>query len=707
MASFMVICIVYLCVILRLSFPASAESIKDKMYESVEGAVACFRRLNGTHQFGCSSHRSGNVGVIHVIDSQRDLDWLLNKATADPYITVIQPEMFTRDVLLALKVSDKVNGVVLINNRSAERPEYFSHDDKCPNRYSGLARIEQTCNNSQPWNPHGTGLMFIDWGFPIFHIEDGDSISKLYQCYQKHNAYHRDEQRDQSLCALEMNSFMIAAVDSKTCMRRSAATTILNYVHYCDPLGGDNIWSTLYPRLKAEKMNRTVVVVAARLDGTSMFDGLVPGAMSPVSGIVTLLMTAKILASIAQNLSDIDGHQDNNVLFLLLNGESYDYIGSSRVVWDMEHGVFPMKPSSSEVQEPPPLFLQNIAMFIELGQISALGNMSGSNTTTLYFHQHFPTSNNVLNRYQMETFISHMKKYGSEVGLEFNLINEKRFPPASLQNFLAASSDIPGVLLADHGSQYVNRYYHSIMDDGQELNYKYQNGSELSTNSVQKLIANLSYTLAQTIYCLINSTGRCDEPKVPEPDADAQLVDELLHCYLDTMDCPVFRAAANKPSLDSKRASLYVGVNGWSNPIARLTGLTLALLINQTVNRTKEKCHDDDSDRVFKYIWMGSSSIDSDSSGFCIKTTMNFSLAVSPAFYDIPDYDWASGRYSTWTESVWREMTVRMFLKPSRSHENLTFSLGVVVLSLSFLIVYFANSRSHILFGNTLVTSSC
>jgi hypothetical protein len=40
-----------------------------------------------------------------------------------------------------------------------------------------------------------------------------------------------------------------------------------------------------------------------------MFDGLVPGAMSPVSGIVTLLMTAKILASIAQNLSDTDSHQ--------------------------------------------------------------------------------------------------------------------------------------------------------------------------------------------------------------------------------------------------------------------------------------------------------------------------------------------------------------------------------------------------------------
>jgi hypothetical protein len=64
------------------------------------------------------------------------------------------------------------------------------------------------------------------------------------------------------------------------------------------------------------------------------------------------------------------------------------------------------------------------------------------------------------------------------------------------------------------------------------------------------------------------------------------------------------------------------------------------------------------------------------------------------------EYDWSSGKYSTWTESVWREFTVRMFLKPSRSHENLTLSLGVLVLSMSFLIVYFANSRSQILFGN-------
>ena len=50
----------------------------------------------------------------------------------------------------------------------------------------------------------------------------------MKQCYQKHNAHNKDQQLDRSLCALEMNSFMIAAVNSETCVRRSSATTILN-----------------------------------------------------------------------------------------------------------------------------------------------------------------------------------------------------------------------------------------------------------------------------------------------------------------------------------------------------------------------------------------------------------------------------------------------------------------------------------------------
>ncbi|PSN40779.1 Nicastrin [Blattella germanica] len=557
-----------LSIMFSLLFTVSPQRIRDKMYESIEGASACFRRLNGTHQFGCSSHRSGNVGIIHFIESETDLDWLINKATVVPYMAVLKPENFTREVMWKLKNSDKVNGVVLINNKTDNPPDHFTHEAKCPNQYSGLSLHEQTCNIADPWNPDGTGITM---------------------CFLTHNAYDKDGQDKRSLCALEMNSFMLAAVDSKTCIRRSSAQTILNRVRYCDPLGDRNIWATLYPRSKQEKENNTVIVIAAPLDGTSMFDGLVPGAVSPVTGLVTLLMTARILASIAQNEGDIESQQDDNVMFLLLNGESYDYIGSSRLVWDMEHGVFPMKPDLSIKNQPKPFYLHNIKLFVELSHLSNHGWNSETNITNFYIHQYGPSSNKIQSsavmalqeaseayrfslfkdtnlcaihakrvtimpkdihlarrirgeRAEVTSFKEEIDKASSNTGLKFNGVDS--LPPSSLQSILLKDQMTAGVVLADYDSHYLNRYYHSIMDDSANINYTYQNGSDPSKDSIQMMVATFSKILAVTVYKLIKGTGA--------------EVDELFHCYLDTMNCPLFRAVSNKPKLDKKPASLYI-----------------------------------------------------------------------------------------------------------------------------------------------------
>lgn len=40
--------------LIKFLIAVTAERIKDMIYMSVDGAAACFRRHNGTHQFGCS-----------------------------------------------------------------------------------------------------------------------------------------------------------------------------------------------------------------------------------------------------------------------------------------------------------------------------------------------------------------------------------------------------------------------------------------------------------------------------------------------------------------------------------------------------------------------------------------------------------------------------------------------------------------------------
>lgn len=67
--------------------------------------------------------------------------------------------------------------------------------------------------------------------------------------------------------------------------------------------------------------------------------------------------------------------------------------------------------------------------------------------------------------------------------------------------------------------------------------------------------------------------------------------------------------------------------------------------------------------------------------------------------YSHIDYDMASGKYSTWTESVWPELTARMFLKPSFYQEVITLVLGISVLGLSFASVFYINGRKEILFN--------
>lgn len=75
---------------------------------------------------------------------------------------------------------------------------------------------------------------------------------------------------------------------------------------------------------------------------------------------------------------------------------------------------------------------------------------------------------------------------------------------------------------------------------------------------------------------------------------------------------------------------------------------------------------------------------------------------INPTLFNIfIDYDWKSGKYSTWTESTWRELSARIFLRPAKSHEALTLSIGFIVLIISFVLVFLVNSKSDILFGDT------
>ena len=175
--------------------------------------------------------------------------------------------------------------------------------------------------------------------------------------------------------------------------------------------------------------------------------------------------------------------------------------------------------------------------------------------------------------------------------------------------------------------------------------------------------------------------------------ASEVFVDEFLHCYLEATKCRLFEVIYNSTGgfkgsdvapqrYVSVQANILLETTFWAN---RVFGFALSEKIPDV---TRENCS------VLPLSWIPGSKL----TGECRRTTQNYSLALSPAFED-QNYNFKSNQYSTWTESTWNDLSARIFLRPSATHESLTFSIGFVVMILSFAFVYLISSKTDVLFG--------
>lgn len=63
-------------------------------------------------------------------------------------------------------------------------------------------------------------------------------------------------------------------------------------------------------------------------------------------------------------------------------------------------------------------------------------------------------------------------------------------------------------------------------------------------------------------------------------------------------------------------------------------------------------------------------------------------------------YDLNSPQYSTWTESVWHEVQIRMFLRQSFKLQFIIFMLGISIFGFSFLVTRKIYAQSEIYFNS-------
>uniref|UniRef100_A0A673WSP0 Nicastrin n=1 Tax=Salmo trutta TaxID=8032 RepID=A0A673WSP0_SALTR len=683
----------------------NSNSVAQKIYVELNNTVPCVRLLNATHQIGCQSSISGDTGVIHVLESEADLEWPLSKGPNPPYMVLLESSLFTKSIMMKMKnASSRVAGVVVVPKTS---PPEFSPHTTCPNENTGVYTETYDHNlahcNTTVWNPRGNGLSYEEFDFPVFSLKEDNETEVIKQCYFDHNRVVNGSGLQYPLCAMQLFSHMYAVTDTATCMRRGSIDFSTSPVMVCNPLGDYNVCAFIRPYNSTafgHKENESVVVAAARLDSRAFFLQDSTGAEGSVSGFVTLLAAAQALREATQ-----EAPPTRNILFAFFHGEVFDYIGSSRMVYDMKNNKFVID-------------LDNVHSILEIGQVKTL--RSGTN---LFLHSD-PVSrrNNTIHDEvrgsEMILFVS------STAGLNFSFVEtgfSQPLPPSSFQRFLRARA-IPGIFLADHQTAFNNRYYESFYDDAAHLNLTYP--SNLSPEEQLEFVTDTAKSLTEVATAVARALFKQaggNNSQVNNINADPKTVTQMLYGFLVRSNNSWFQALM-APELKDKvfgfsfhcvfclsepnPPQYYVGVAKLPHQANALTYLVQYLLANLTgtaTNLTQSQCKKPDelpneSTYMYSYFWVQGmvppNSTQRES--FCVRTAVRLAKAVSPAF-DLGDY--VSKEYSTWTESQWTFIKARIFLVASRDLEMLTLGVGVAVLFTSLLVTYFVSTKADVLFS--------
>ncbi|KAG7525022.1 nicastrin [Solea senegalensis] len=671
----------------------SCNSVEKKIYLHLNYTFPCVRLLNATHQIGCQSSMSGNVGVLHVLESEENLDWVLSSGPNPPYMVILDAPLFTRSIMMKLKSSSgRVAGVAVVapNTNPAES---FSPHTTCPNENTGVysetyGPAMANCNMTV-WNPLGNGLSYEEFDFPIFSLKDDNDTRVIRQCYLDHNQAVNNSTPQYPLCAMELYSHMFAVTDTATCMRRNDISFSISPEMVCDPLGDYNVWGSTRPinnTVKGHKMWENVVIAAARLDSRSFFYDIAPGGESGVSGFVTLLAAAHALRNATQ-----EAQPNRTIVYTFFQGETFDYIGSSRMVYDMQNKQFPLD-------------LDNIHSVLEIGQVGLRAD------SRLWLHTDPVSRRNDSINQEVEELIKNLHLAATNLSVTpVAPTVSQPLPPSSFQRFLRAQQ-IPGVVLEDHQSEYVNRFYESMYDNAEYLNVLYP--SDLTPEEQLKFITasakaltEVATLVARTLYMQAGGA----ESLLSSISADPQIVTQMLYGFLVRPNNSWFQELV--PSdftshLSDRPPNMYVGAIQQPSEPTLLVQYLLANLTGSTVNVTQEDCQnqredkdDKDSKHMYTYVWVQGAvpPNSTEREGFCVRSSARLTKAVSPAF-ELRQF--TTSEYSTWTESRWKAIKGRMFLVASHELEMLTLGVGIGVLLTSLLLTYVISAKADILFSS-------
>jgi len=666
---------------------SGVDAKKPKVYELIYEDYAssnfdyCFRVFNKTHEFGCQSLQSGNVGVLYNIQNAAAVDEFVKDANLHSYSILMEERVFNKKVLNTLIDTKRVQGILIYNSADDTATYKWSPASKCPRvfpaLYTDLHGSEYSSCKKGDWNPLGDGLLDISVPFPVFFITENTLKSRLFTCLGKYN-----DNGNYPYCAVEMTSFMNAAGSSEICLRRGDYLTI-NPSNFCDKIAGNNVFGSLKTMTSSadetSKVSSPTIMVTSPMDARSFMPySNTASSAHLATGFITTLAVAKVLSS---KLSTTQKDAlEKNIIFTILDGEAFDGIGSKRMISDMKTDKFPTKDMK--------VTLDDIANVVE---IHGVGLMEG---TSLYARSDPASTKSA----EVDSMLATMA--GGDV--EIKKPSEQRgLPPSTLHNILR-SSDVPAFLITDYDLQYSNTHYKSRYDTLKNLGVKYE-GNVTEAEMLVLLeplaleLAKVVTTISRGLYKMAAGAAHTDATRLLL-EADVVQIQNLLYCFLHKSNCTYFR--------DFIADQYQTHVDFAENPVLRYTGAG----IGTTVKTASIYVHNflfaalgtevDSSECVNETLNSGemyfskdiiNSNHEPNQTGVCIKSSSYLHAALQSE----DDED-----SSMWSESAWLtadSIKLRIFLV-NPQEQVFTLIAGILVTVITLIVTYFAHKHQKILF---------
>lgn len=638
----------------------SVPELESAMYKPVDGS-ACVRLLTLSGEIGCGNPDRDKVlapilrleSANDALDKKSSVLLPFSELTAFLNRTLNEPSLIT-----------KVAGV-LVESASAS-DDYISSGLSDDERFPE-ALFAPYSNKSYAWNPPGSGIVNKRFNFPVYLLSDS-STKTLQEAALENKRTSFKYPITVAEFDLVMQTTKVGTSTSVACLEGSS----------CLPLGGYSVWSSLPPIKASSTSNKKVVLAIASMDSLSFFQDRTLGADSPLSGLLTLLAAVDALSNVPN-----PDNWERQLVIAVFTGEAWGYLGSRQFLNQL----------SNEGS-----FVQGLNRSL-IHQILEVGSVGRTVDNVFYAHsQNSEVTASTLEILEALHVAASSLSSDNAAQVQVNTASETNpgVPPSSLIPFLHENESTSGVVITEFDSVFANTYYHSSLDVQGQVNVS--------------SIAVAASLVAQSLYLLVTGQSNITSSVSDLLSVNNTLIEELSGCLSTCnpgMACDLVKSFITPTQTCPNH---YVGVflgDPTEPPALEYIQDTTRFVWNFLANRTARFMNATDTSAIMEcttgcadseQVCVGSTA---EHKGVCVHSTTRYVPAYSTrlqygasGWRVIPAMsgDIMGNADPVYTESFWKVLGVRVFLKESSTFEAWILIMGMALTAVSFVIILSAKS---------------